>query len=166
MTARRRLRVPAEDLTEVQLRAMPVWEFCNDDEAGETLMEPVQELPISHARRRVVACEFTLADGTKAFGQIGNLSLQREEQNRHFLGISLFVQGKLVHLARYHDAWYATENPAHLAAKLDRKLEAVFPISYDLSAIAEGNPQCVRGTIPQEPIVRLGDDELIRLALE
>src|SRR4051794_13034379 len=128
MKFRREKRVPAEELTEALLRQLPVWEFCNDDEAGETLVRPVKKLPIDSADGRILACEFRVADGSRVFGDISNLSLSDAEKNVHFLGISIFVGGKVEHLARYHDSWFESHGPAQLAAKLQKKEADVFPI--------------------------------------
>ena len=162
----REKRVPAEKLTEALLRKHPVWEFCNDDEAGETLVRPVKELPITSAANRLLTCQFKLADGAALFGYVGNLSLSDEEQNQHFLTVSVFYGGMLEHLARYHDAWYETEGPVAFAAKLGKSETAVFPISYDVSAIVIGKPNCVRGNITRDPKTRLSREALMKLVLQ
>src|ERR1019366_2600966 len=95
--------VPAEHLTETLLRRSPVWEFCNDDEAGETLVRPVKETPIDSGGSRLFGCELLFADGSTGFGYIGNLSLGDAEKNCHFLTLSVFVRGEIFHLARYFD---------------------------------------------------------------
>jgi hypothetical protein len=38
---------PVESLTVADLQAHPVWEWLNDDEIGDTMMEPVEELPVT-----------------------------------------------------------------------------------------------------------------------
>jgi hypothetical protein len=38
---------PAESLTVADFQAHPVWEFLNDDEIGETMMQPVETLPVA-----------------------------------------------------------------------------------------------------------------------
>ena len=157
--------VPAEKLTEKLLRKYSVWEFCNDDEAGETLVRPVKTLPISSAGSRLVACDVRLADGTVIFGYLGNLSLTKKDQNQHFLTLSVFVGGTVEHLARYHDFDFGDRGPAWLARKLGKKVPDVFPISYDLSAIASGAADCVRGSIPAEPKTKLSRSALMQLAV-
>jgi hypothetical protein len=157
--------VSAENLTEGLLREHPVWEFCNDDAGGETLVRPVKKLPISSSDGRLVGCELYLNDGSVVYGLLGNLSLTKPKRNQHFLTLTVFVDGVSVHLARYFDADYSRRGPAMLAAKLRKRESEVFPISYDLSAIASGSPECVRGSVPQEPQAQLSRSEIIQLAV-
>jgi len=166
MWFKRERRVPAEELTEAMLRECPVWEFCNEDGIGETVVRPVKKLPVVDTRGCLLACEFQLADGSRLFGQMRNLSLHDEEKNRHFLSIGVFVHGVLERLALYHEAWYDEQDPGAFAAKLAKRIEDVFPISYDVSSLATGSPACVKGTIPREPARRLSRDALIKLAIE
>ncbi|ATC63852.1 hypothetical protein CMV30_07775 [Nibricoccus aquaticus] len=165
MIFREQKPVPVEKLTEVLLRKHPVWEFCNDDEAGETLVRPVKKLPITSADSRLLACELQLADGSRLFGFFGNLSLNKKDRNQHFLTLSVFVNGSIEHLARYHDYDFEDHGPSWLAKKLRKKEEEIFPISYDLSASVKGDADCVRGSIPREPKTKLSRSEIIQLAV-
>lgn len=157
--------VPVEKLTEKLLRKYSVWEFCNDDGAGETLVRPVKTLPISSAGSRLVGCELRLADGSAIFGFLGNLSLTKTDQNQHFLTLSVFVDGGVAHLARYHDFDFADRGPAWLARKLGKKVAEVFPLSYDISAIAGGAADCIRSSIPAVPKTKLSRSAIIQLAV-
>ena len=165
MISRTQKPIPVEKLTEALLRKSPVWEFCNDDEAGETVVQPVKRLPISSADNRLVGCELHLADGSVIFGFLGNLSLTKKDQNQHFLTVSLFVDGSIEYLARYHDFNFSDHGPSWLAKKLGKKKDAVFPISYDLSSLAAGAQDCIRGSIPVEPKKKLSRSEIIQLAV-
>jgi hypothetical protein len=159
------MKIPVEKLTEKLLRKHPVWEFCNDDEAGETVVAPVKKLPVSSADSRLVGCDLRLADGSVVFGFLGNLSLTKSGQNQHFLTVSVFIGGDVEHLARYHDHDFLDRGPAWLAKKLGKKVPEVFPMSYDLSAVASGAVDCVRGVIPAEPMKKLSRSEIIQLAV-
>ncbi len=147
------------------MRQHPVWEFCNDDELGELMMSPVKTLPISDAGNRLISGEFRLADGSGIFGYLGNLSLTKPETNPHFLILSLFVGKKVQDLARYHDFNFSTRGPSWLAKQLGKKKEDVFPISYDLSNVAAGKPNCVRGVILEEPLEKLSRNQIIQMAV-
>jgi hypothetical protein len=158
--------VPVEKLTESLFRANPVWEFCNDDEAGETLVRPVKKLPITSSEGRLVGCEMRLADGSIIFGFLGNLDLTKEDRNQHFLTLSLFINGSIQHLARYHDIDFSDRGPASLAKKTGKKEGAIFPISYDVSKFATGSKDCICGSIQKEPKQKLSRSEIIMLALD
>lgn len=165
MIPRAQKPVPVEKLTEELFKKHPVWEFCNDDKAGETLVRPVKKLPIASADNSLIGCELQLADGSPVFGFLGNLSLKKKDQNQHFLTLSVFVKGSIEHLARYHDHDFANRGPSWLAKKLRKKEDEVFPISYDLSTLATGDGNCVRGFIPREPKTKLSRTEIIQLAV-
>ena len=157
--------VPAEEITEALLRANPVWEFCNEDESGETLLMPAKKLPITSSENRLVGCELRLRDGSTIFGYLGNLDLTKAFRNQHFLTLSIFMNGTTEHLARYHDLDFSDRGPAALAQKIGKNLEDIFPMTYDLSACATGSDDCIRGSIQKEPKERLSRSEIIMLAV-
>jgi hypothetical protein len=128
-------------------------------------VRPVKKLPISSAASRLVGCQLRLADESPLFGFLGNLSLKKNDQNQHFLTLSVFVDGSIEHLARYHDHDFADHGPSWLAKKLRKKEEEVFPISYDLSALATGAADCIRSSIPAEPKTKLSRSAIIQLAV-
>jgi hypothetical protein len=45
---------PAESLTLADFEAHPVWEFLNDDEIGETMVRPVEKIPVESLDNRIV----------------------------------------------------------------------------------------------------------------
>ena len=158
--------VPVEKITEALFRANPVWEFINDDETDETLVKPVKKLPVSSCDGRLVGCELRLADGSTIFGFLGNLDLTKADRNQHFLTLSLFLNGSIEHLARYHDIDFSDSGPASLAQKIGKKEEDIFPISYDISLCAIGSGDCIHGLIQKEPKQKLTRSEIIMLALD
>jgi hypothetical protein len=54
---------PAESLTVADFEAHPVWEFLNDDEIGETMVRPVEKLPVETLDNRIVGTQVRLANG-------------------------------------------------------------------------------------------------------
>ena len=97
---------------------------------------------------------------------LGNIDPTNPRLTEHFLTVSVFrSDGALFHLARYHDLDAIERGPAALAAFLGLSLKAVFPLSYDVSAIVTGLPEVVRGTITSEPRERLTRAEVIALAV-
>jgi hypothetical protein len=98
---------------------------------------------------------------------LGNVSLGNAAATEHFLTLTVFQgDGAQFHLARYHDTDYAERGPDALAAFLGWPVAEVFPLAYDLSAVAQGLPEVVRGAIHREPPRRLSKEELIALSLQ
>lgn len=159
------VRIPVESLTVAHVKAHPVWEFINDDQAGDTLVRPVSQLPVMDLDGRLVGCEVTLASGTLVWSLLGNIDVNSPRSTEHFVSVSIFSAGGRFYLSRYHDLGYATNGPAQLAAFLDLKVNEVFPIHYDVSAYARGNAAALRGAIRSSPRERLSRSELIGLAL-
>ena len=157
--------IPVEKLTEELLRKIPIWEFCNDDEAGETPVRPVKKFPVSSGDNHLFGCELRFSDGSTGFGLLGNLSLTNPEQNLHFRTLSVFEGGREYYLPRYHDFDFEKRGPKALANSLRKKVGDIFPISYNLSGVATGAVQCIRGSIPSEPEKKLSRAEIIQLAL-
>lgn len=157
--------IPVGKLTEALLRKHPVWEFTNDDEGNETQVRPVKKLPVTSGDGRVFGCEIRFADGTEAFAMIGNWSLKEKEPNEHFRTLTVFFKGKEHCRLRYHDFDFEKRGPTALARKIGKKPDEIFPISYDLSAVAKGAADCVGGVILAEPKAKLSRQAIIALAV-
>lgn len=159
----------AGKLTPEELREYPVWEYqlnC-EPESGELVMAPVTDLPVYSLANRIVGTEVRFTKGVAAWALLANVCLKNVRGNKHFLSVSVLRQGnQWVHLDRYHDVTYTRETPERFAGMFNLAIEEVFPISYDISKIAVGLPDVVRGKIAAYPDERVSEDELIQMALE
>lgn len=154
-----------EALTVEDINAYPVWHYVNDDQIGETAVQPVQHLPVNNLDGKVVGTRVKISNGDILWALIGNMDVYNRELNEHFLTISIARDGKWFAMARYHDPDYDKRGPAALANFLDLRMEQVFPISYDLRQYVKGNPDVLAGEIPKEPKKKLTGDQLIAMAL-
>lgn len=157
---------PLADLTDEDLASFPVWEYDHDREAepgrDETWITPVAGLPVTTLTNRVVAVPLRFGDfGT--LGLLGNLDLDDPRSSREFLTLSVLRGGKWFDLARYFDADCDNRGPSQLAEFLGLAIDEAFPIEYDLSAVAVGHPEVLKGRIEAQPSERLTDAS--RLAL-
>jgi len=55
---------PVESLTVADFQAHPVWEWLNDDEIGETMLQPVGKLPVESLDNRLIGVQVRLANGS------------------------------------------------------------------------------------------------------
>ena len=94
---------PVESLTVADFRAHPVWEWLNDDEIGDTMMQPVEELPVESLDNRLIGAQVRLANGSRVWALIGNFDAANPRATQHFLTLSIERSSKRFHLARYHD---------------------------------------------------------------
>lgn len=162
---------PMTDIRLDEILERRVWEY-DLDEAGyeadqdETWVCPVRSLPVRDLTNRVVVTEVTLANGTVLPAVIGNVLLGSESATREFITISLWLGDRWFPLARYFDPGYETYGPDALAGELGLHKEEVFPIRYDISSVAIGTEDVVRGEIPAEPVQRLSKEERMDLILE
>jgi hypothetical protein len=160
---------PFADLTREDIRKNPVWEFCNDIESkfgDETVVRPIIELPVSDLGNRVVGTTLRFANGDCVDGVLGNIDLNDHTQTEHFVAVTLYRDdGKMFHLARYHDFNIDTHGPNECAAFFGLDIAEMFPIAYDIDAVAIGVPASIRREIPVQPNRRLSDDELMRMAV-
>jgi hypothetical protein len=143
----------------------PVWEFLNDDEhpAGDTAMRPVEKFPVDRFDGRLFGAIVTLADGSQYPAAISNLAFGPKKYRHHFRSLTIFARGRRFHLAKYFQLWYGSEGPAALAAFLKKKREEVFPISYDLSDVAVGPSDVVRGVFEAEISDPMSRDQLMKI---
>jgi hypothetical protein len=158
------------DLTVADLAIHPVWEFvCHRSSGAEeedTLMAPVEAIPVETLNNRIVGTRLVLHNGTTCWAILGNIHLKNKLSTQHFMTVSIESNGQWFDLARYHDVDFHRRGPQQLAAFLKLRESDVFPIKYDISAIAEGPPDITTGEIL--PTVRevLSPEALIELALE
>lgn len=158
---------PLERVSPAELAECPVWEFLPESaHRDETWVQPVRRLPVSSLAGRLVACQVRLANGQSELAILGHVEVDDPKQTEHFLTLSIVRQnGESFDLARYHDAHHERLGPLVLAHFLGLRVSEVFPIEYDISAVATGAAESLRGVIRQQPRVRLSGDELIALAL-
>ncbi len=163
MTADWRL---AENLTPADVQEHPVWEFVTDvPDAPDTAVRPVDELPVQNLSGRLVGIRIRLRNGSWHWAILSNVSLRNPRATKHFLCIVIEKNGRWFELARYHDVDFERRSPTQLAKFLDLPLADVFPMEYDISDFADGEPSVIKGTVPETPEERLTDDQLIELSL-
>jgi len=157
---------PVDSLTAEDFGKFPVWQFVAADTPDETYVKPVRQLPTKQLDGCIVGCQLRLANGTKLPGFLGNLDVTNSRLTQHFLTLSAFgPSGTVFHLARYHDIDSIKHGPAAFAAFLGLPLQAVFPITYDVSDNVVGPANLIRGLITPEPQERLSRAEIIALAV-
>jgi hypothetical protein len=159
---------PVADLTPDDLARFPVWEFDTGGESvpgrDETWGVPVPQLPVTSLCSRIVGVALRIA-GREQVGLLGNIDLADPRVTREFATLSVWDGGGWFHLARYFDLDRDRAGPGQLAELLSLPVANVFPIGYDLSGLAVGHPEVVRGSIDAEPEVRLTDAERMALIL-
>lgn len=160
---------PVSDLGPEDFARFPVWEFDIGKETrpgrDETWVVPVRELPVTSLSNRVVAVTLRFG-GCEALGMLGNIDLHNLRATREFATLSVYFGGTWFHCPRYFDPGYERGGPQRLAEFLGLPYNEVFPILYDLSGVAVGHPEVVRGRIDAEPEVWLTEDERMDLTFE
>ena len=155
----------AQDIVPDDFRISPVWEFTNDDEGeSDTLVKPVCDLPVSSLANRFVGTQVRLANGQTHWAILDGIDPDDPFKTRHFLSLSIY-RGEWFHLARYHDPEIDLYGPDALAAFLGLRATDIFPISYDVRAICEGDAGALKGTIVSDPQERLSRSQIIALAV-
>ncbi|HEX4141255.1 MAG TPA: hypothetical protein VHY09_12970 [Candidatus Methylacidiphilales bacterium] len=165
---------PADKLTPSDWKKYPVWTFDLDNESApgrdETWMVPAKKLPVSDLRNCGCRANARLASGREIDAVLWNIRLQsdpkEEELWKNFArlqiskGSSPFVP-KLQYSVWVRDRWWVSENDGGFMSLVDFKkrnasdmanalgetLDEIFPISYDISALASGPAAVVKGKI-------------------
>lgn len=157
-------------MSERHFRRHPVWEFDVNSEwlpwRDETWMRPVRRLPVRSLGGRIVGTTLTLANGRRMFGTLSGVSLNHPRATRCFIGASLYVGGRDVQFIGVPSPAYPYVNAAGLARALSLRVEDAFPLSYDLTGLAVGHPDVIRGTIPAERPEQLSDEDELALFFE
>lgn len=155
-----------EQVTVDNLQDYPVWEYVNDDAvAPDTAVRPVRQLPVDDLDGRLVGTKVVFKNGSEHWAILDNISLDNARSTKHFLGVYIEKDGAWFALARYHDVDFESRSPSQLAKFIGLPVSDVFPIKYDISAVAIGDPAILRGTVSEEPEERLTQRQIIDLAL-
>jgi len=154
---------PVESLTVADFEAYPVWEYLNDDEIGETMVQPVEKIPVESLDNRVLGFQIRLANGLQVWASIGNFDVTNLRATQHFLILSIERSGEWFHLARYQDFDFADRGPEALSRFLGLGVADAFPISVDVRRYVRGNPAALTATVLKEPQERLTHAELTAL---
>ena len=158
---------PLCDLTPDDLQLFPVWEFINNESvAPETAVRPIKSLPVCDLTNRVVGTRVVFNNGGRAWAILSNISLCDPCRTKHFLCIRIENGLRWYDLARYHDVDIAVRGPNALAKFLGLTLEDIFPVKYDISTVARGDPKVVSGIIKLDPDEKLSEDDLFNMALQ
>jgi len=161
----KRASKPIAALTIADLRRHSVWTYVDDDTPDETYVTPLTTRPVCDFSNVVFGTEIRLANGHRHWALLAGLHGKDVRANEQLLGLVVIRHKERFNLARYHDVDYARRGPAALAAWLGLAVSDVFPISYDIRAVATGLPGVVQGTIPQVPQAPLSQSERIAIAL-
>jgi hypothetical protein len=154
------------DLNVADFRKTPVWEFVLDsDDVDELMVDPVNNLPVSDLSNRIVGVHLILADGTTQVGFLGNVSLNNRRANDQFLTVAVPTTSGWFTMSRYFDPDAAQNGPRALAKLLGKPVKSTFPIRYDISSIAIGDSNVLRGEISLKPKERLSRKERLQLAV-
>jgi len=160
---------PVSELTEANLRRNPVWEFDLGGEGAEgqdeTWVRPVKRLPVRAMGNRCIGTPLRLANGTTVFGLLGNISLTHLRKTRQFILITFFV-GNRKFFFSHADYPILRTGAAALCKFLGLSENEVFPITYDLTGLAVGLPEVVRGTVEARPPEELDDGRRMELIFE
>jgi hypothetical protein len=162
--ARRRGR-PVTKLRPADLKVHPIWRFVADDDPDETYVMPAAASRVRRLLGAIVGTEVTLADGSRRWALFSNVDTENPDFTEHFISVSLFVEGRWFHLARYHDFDATRRGPRTLAAALRRTIAEVFPISYDLRSYVRNAPPWLKGALHRSPRQRLTRAQVIALAV-
>jgi hypothetical protein len=150
---------PAESLV-ADFRAHPVWEFLNDDELGETMVQPVEQLPVETLDSSIVGTQVRLANGSKVWASFGNFDVSNPRATQHFLDVAIERNGEWFYLARYHDIGFPSRGPEELARFLGLGVDDIFPISVDVRRYVRGDPAALTAIVLKEPREKLTREEL------
>jgi hypothetical protein len=160
------IKKPVADLTLADVSQAVIWKFV-DDGGGEDRVTPVSvTLPLGDLRGLLVRTEIKLANNEVRYALVGNIDPTDAQQNKHFLTFTVFDAAGSFQLARYHDVGASRHGPEQLARFLNRNVDDVFPIEYDLTREVGGDRSVLAGAVKRIPDEQLPVAELIRLAMK
>lgn len=152
-----------DDISVDDFAISPIWEYLNWE---DNQVQPVHALPVESLLNRIVGVEVQLKNGERTWAALSRISLNNARRTQEFLVAWFEREGEWFELARYHDVDYDRRGPYQLASFLGLPIDDVFPIEYDITAVAIGDPSVLRGIIHATPEVHLTDEQRIALTFE
>ncbi len=141
-----------ENLTVDDLMKHPIWRYRR---ITGTAVEPVLEVPCADLDEKLVGTQVTLADGTRVWALLSNIAPNDPKFTKHFLTILIERNGQWFDLARYHDIRYQSDGPLELSKFLGKAVDDIFPITFDVRSIFQGESAVLCSRIEKEPGERL-----------
>lgn len=132
---------------------------------GRTPLKELRDFPLEHLVGRLLIAEVELANKSKRWALLSNVDSDYKSLNDLFLSISFQEEDCWFHLARYFDPDFTWRGPTHLAEFLRLKVMDIFPIKFDISGLAIGKRQALKGNIPLTPRKKLSRKEVLALAV-
>jgi hypothetical protein len=154
----------AADLVDTDFHLSPVWMIAGSDKEGEPLVRPVRRLPVTSGGAKLFGTQVRLANGERYWSMIGNVWMRKPEVMEQCARLSLFHE-RWFHLEPYFGVDYERHGPDGLADFLGLPVDSVFPIHYDLRALAVGSEECLVGAFRREPRRRMSETERRTLIL-
>jgi len=158
---------PAGKLSISDFQRYPIWRYTNVDELSgdETIVAPIEVAPVVNLDSCVIGVPVTLNNGRKLWAMLCNIDLENDLATRQFLQLSLSLNDRWFHVARYFDIDFENRSPSRLADALGLPLNQIFPIVYDLTHLVSGSSEVLHSKVLAEPDVRLSREERMKLAL-
>jgi len=154
-----------DSLAVADLQAFPVWQYTGHEGVDETFVRPVKRTPVTSLAGKLIGTQVTLANSERVWALIGNVDPTNPQMTEHFLTLSVERNGRWFTLARYHDFDFVEHGPEALAQFLGLPVDEIFPITYDICQVAEGDEAALRGQIRKAPRERLSRSEIIAMAV-
>jgi hypothetical protein len=156
----------AIDTLEISDReANAVWQFAVGERSDDAVVQPVKHIPARDLLGKVVGTQVRLANGSLVWALIGNVDVKNPRLTEHFLTLSVTKGDHWFTLSRYHDFDYAENGPEGFSRFLGLPVDEVFPVAYDITTYAKGDPKALSGVILKAPREKLTRAELIGMAV-
>ena len=105
---------------------------------------PLEDLPANDLESCFVACNLLLANNDEIRGVLSGIYLNNPELTRITIGLIIIKNGQMFGYRKDLLEPYKSEMVSEF---LSLSMSSIFPIRYDLSELAIGHPEVIRGTI-------------------
>lgn len=145
-----------------------LWHISPADRDGVLKLKPVKLKKTDKFSNRLIGTEVLFADGSKNWALIEGIDMDCPEFSRHNRQIYLWINSyEWFHLAQYFDSAEVKSERGEklLSKKIDKSLESIFPISFDIRHFAKTYSSCLQGTFEINPRWGISRDEQIDILM-
>ncbi|MCX7112818.1 MAG: hypothetical protein NTX45_22405 [Proteobacteria bacterium] len=160
--------IPLEDLRPDDFSEFWLFEYIPSKD-GRLWVKPVKAKKIKKFTGRIVASKVILADNSYCSALILGINIETPEFSRHNRELILWIP-KLgwFRLAQYFDSneIKAIRGDDVLCDALEKSLDQVFPISFDLRDRSSIDSPCLTGTFEHDPSWGLSGAEVMQILVD
>lgn len=160
--------IPLDELKPEELNVVWLWEYTPSKD-GRLWVKPIKTTKTKKFSGRIAACEVVFADGSRHTAMIEGIDIETPEFSKHHRELILWISTHgWFRLAQYYcnDDVKAICGDEVLCKIVNKSLNEVFPIKFDLRDRSSIDSTCLSGAFEHNPSWGLSGADVMKILVE